>query len=101
MINEWPDLCAAISPDRFAQMDFKNLVRNRKTLSQTGLGREKRKQIVKGAFAVSDAAEIYGKHVLIIDDVYTTGSTCHECANTLIKKGAKTVSVLTLARADS
>ncbi len=101
LVREWPDLCTAISPDRFAQIDFKNLARKRKTLSQTGLGREKRKQNVKGAFAVADATEFSGKHVLIIDDVYTTGSTCHECANTLLKNGAKTVSVLTLARADS
>jgi ComF family protein len=100
LIREWPDLYTAVSPDRSAQMNYKNLIRNRKTLSQTGLGKDKRKQNVQGAFAVADASEISGKHALIIDDVYTTGSTCHECANTLIKNGAKTVSVLTLARAD-
>jgi ComF family protein len=100
LIREWPALCTAISPDRFAQIDFKSLVRSRKTLSQTGLGKDKRKQNVKGAFAVSDAAEISGKQILIIDDVYTTGSTCHECSKTLIRNGAKNVSVLTLARAD-
>lgn len=100
LIREWPDLYAAITPDRFAQIDFKNLVRSRKTLSQTGLGKDKRKQNVKDAFAVSNAAEISEKQILIIDDVYTTGSTCNECANTLIKNGAKNVRVLTLARAD-
>ena len=100
LIRQWPDLFAGIHSDRFAQLDFKNLRRNRKTISQTGLGKEKRKQNVKGAFAVHDASKISGKQVLIIDDVFTTGSTCHECAKTLIKSGAKTVSVLTLARAD-
>jgi ComF family protein len=100
LIKEWPGLFTEISSNRFAQIDFKNLVRSRKTISQTGLGKEKRKQNVKNAFAVIDASEIVEKQILIIDDVYTTGSTCHECAKTLIKNGAKTVSVLTLARAN-
>jgi len=100
LLKEWPDLFAEMHSDRFAQIDFKNLVRYRKTISQTGLGKEKRKQNVKNAFAVTDTTEIVGKHILLVDDVFTTGSTCQECAKTLIKNGAKNVSVLTLARAN-
>ncbi|MBC2714321.1 MAG: ComF family protein [Desulfobacteraceae bacterium] len=106
LINEWPVLInlsnvnRKINTDRFMHIDCKNLVRKRKTLSQTGLGKEKRKENVKGAFAVTDKSKISGKQVLLIDDVHTTGSTCDECADTLIASGAKTVSVLTLARAD-
>ena len=105
LIRQWPVLInlskanREINTDRVLPIDFKNLVRKHKTVSQIGLGKEKRKENVKGAFAVTDKSKISGKQVLLIDDVYTTGSTCHECAKTLIVNGAKTVSVLTLARA--
>jgi len=106
LIRQWPDLInlnkakREIDTEQFMHIDCKNLVRKHKTLSQTGLGKDKRKENVKGAFAVTDNSKISGKQVLLVDDVYTTGSTCEECANTLIANGAKTVSVLTLARAD-
>ncbi len=99
LIRQWPVLFSQ-TEHRCIPIDCKNLARKRKTLSQTGLGKKKRKQNVKDAFAVKDKSNISGKHVLLIDDVYTTGSTCDECAKTLISKGAKTVSVLALARAD-
>ena len=79
-------------------IDDQNLFRCRKTVSQTGLGRKKRKQNVKNAFTVANPSEILKKRILLIDDVYTTGATAEECAKTLIKNGAETVSVLTLAR---
>ena len=79
-------------------IDDQNLIRNRKTVSQTGLGREKRKQNVKNAFTVTNPSKILKKRILLVDDVFTTGATAEECAKTLIKNGAETVSVLTLAR---
>lgn len=75
------------------------LVRVRKTASQTGLNRIERRRNVKGAFAVNSAKKLKGKHILLIDDVYTTGATVGECAKMLKKKGAERVDVLTLARA--
>ena len=100
LINHWPALFNKMDPEQSVHTDYKTLVRKRKTMSQTGLGKKKRKQNVKGAFAVIDQSEVYGKHLLLIDDVYTTGSTSNECAKTLIAGGAASVSVLALARAD-
>ncbi len=74
------------------------LIRTRSTPPQVGLNPKERQDNVKGAFAVTDPARVQGKGVLLIDDVYTTGSTVKECARVLLKAGARRVEVLTVAR---
>jgi len=74
------------------------LVRTRHTRPQVGLNDKERRDNVKGAFAVPDPALVKGKHVLLVDDLYTTGSTVKECARVLLKAGASRVEVLTVAR---
>ena len=54
---------------------------------------------IKDAFEVNDKSKIKGKTILLIDDVYTTGSTLSECANALLKAKAKEVYCLTVAHA--
>ncbi len=68
------------------------------TAHQTGLSRENRLKNVVGSFAVSDKSIVKDKVILIVDDIYTTGSTMSEVADTLLKSGAKAVYGLTLAR---
>jgi predicted amidophosphoribosyltransferase len=63
-----------------------------------GLNPKEREKNVKGAFAVPDPAQVKGKSVLLIDDLYTTGSTVKECARVLRRAGASRVEVLTVAR---
>jgi len=75
------------------------LFRKRWTEPQTGLGKRERIRNIKKAFTAERTAKIEGKNILLIDDVYTTGATVGECAQTLLKAGAKQVDVLTLARA--
>lgn len=74
------------------------LKRLKATKSQGHLSPQKRKENVKGCFIIKNPAKIRGKTVLLIDDVYTTGSTVNECAKILLKAGAKQVDVLTLAK---
>lgn len=76
------------------------LKRVRSTPSQGHLDMKERARNVKRAFAVPVAAKsrIAGKTVLLVDDVYTTGSTVRECTNALLKAGASAVHVLALAR---
>ena len=69
------------------------LTRLRDTRSQTELSGEKRLSNVKGAFS---SEEVSGKHILLIDDVITTGATAGECAKELKRAKAARVSVLTL-----
>lgn len=77
----------------------RNLCRIRWTDPQIGLSAEERVSNVRGAFAVTNPALVKGKRVLLLDDVYTTGSTVAECARALNKAGARAVTVVTVARA--
>lgn len=70
------------------------------TATQTKKNRVERWQNMHGRFAVADAAKVAGKHVLLVDDVITTGATLEACGAALVQGGAK-VSVLTLGFAAS
>lgn len=72
--------------------------RVRYTRPQVGLSAHERQNNLRGAFQ-ADPARIAGKHVLLIDDVFTTGSTLHEVAQATIAAGASRVSGYCLARA--
>ena len=74
------------------------VVRTRPTAPQVGLNPKERRDNVKGAFTVPDPGLVKGKNVLLIDDLFTTGSTVKECARVLRKAGARQVEVLTVAR---
>jgi len=75
------------------------LMRLRATESQAGLTRRQRRLNVRGAFSVSDSSAVQMKHVLVIDDIYTTGATARAAAQALREAGAASVWVATLARA--
>lgn len=69
--------------------------------SQTHKGRWERNENVKDAFRLEDASPIRGKHLLLIDDVATTGATLIACGTELLKAEDTRVSILTLAYAKS
>jgi len=75
-----------------------NLIRKVATDPQTTLSRQARMRNLRKAFAVRKPHEIVDRRILLIDDVFTTGTTVNECAKTLKKAGAASVTVLTLAR---
>ena len=64
--------------------------------SQTNKGRWERNENVDGVFELKDASAIQGKHLLIIDDVVTTGATVLACAKELCRAGNVKVSVISL-----
>jgi len=73
--------------------------RVRATRTQTGLTNAKRRDNVRGAFRVGRGS-LQGLRILLVDDVMTTGATGSACASVLKKAGAKSVTLLTLARVD-
>jgi len=76
-----------------------SLVRLRATESQAGLTPRMRRMNVRGAFKVSDPAAVRDRHVLVIDDILTTGATARAVSKALLDAGAASVWVATLARA--
>jgi len=87
---------AALSTGAMLSVD--GLVRLRHTRPQMDLGPSERELNVRGAFCVSRPEEFRGRSVLLVDDVYTTGATVKECCRVLKAAGARSVSVLTVAR---
>ena len=75
------------------------LVKVKRTLPQTSLEAKERENNLKGAFEVRDREKIRGKIVLLVDDVFTTGSTLQECSLALKAAGALEVRALTVAQA--
>ncbi|MEQ8745853.1 ComF family protein [Pyruvatibacter sp.] len=75
------------------------LERVRPTQSQVGLSRAGRRRNVRGAFRLrQNAPDVAGRHIVVIDDVLTSGATVEACAVVLKRAGAARVDVLTAAR---
>ena len=74
------------------------LKRIRYTTTQTRLDRRERMENLRGAFHVRHPARVLSRHLLLVDDVFTTGSTVDECARVLRQAGAASVRALTVAR---
>jgi ComF family protein len=75
------------------------VVRIRATESQASLTPRQRRINLRGAFVVPDPTAVAMKHVLLIDDIFTTGATARSVAQVLMRSGAASVWVATLARA--
>lgn len=75
------------------------LRRVRNTPSQVGKDRVHRLKNVKDAFCCTAPSRVYGKHIVLVDDVATTGATLGECAQTLVDAGAASVSCVVLSSA--
>jgi ComF family protein len=79
------------------QVDIKTLIRIRASDTQTKRSRYERWMNVEEIFAVTDSESIRGKHILLVDDVITTGSTIDACATELLRVDKVRVSIAALA----
>ncbi len=91
-------LARQVSRAHSIPLSYEALSRPRHTPPQTQLSGPEREKNVRGSFEVYQPEKVDGKHILLIDDVFTTGATARECAKVLLSAGAKQVDVLTLAR---
>ena len=96
--NQSALLCHEVSKLSGIPVEYTAVVRHRRTRPQVEFSGSARINNVKNAFAVKHPERIIGKHVVLIDDVMTTGSTLKECALEIRKAGAASVDTLTVAR---
>lgn len=96
--NQSAILSAEISKMTNIKADYKSFIKIKSTQPQSECSGKKRITNIKKAFLVKFPENIKGKRILLIDDVYTTGSTLRECAKELKKAGAKSVDALTIAK---
>ncbi len=75
------------------------LRRTRYTSTQTRLNRHRRMENLRGAFSLRQNWDVQGRHLILVDDVFTTGSTVEECARVLSQAGAGSIRAITVARA--
>ncbi|MEA3293189.1 MAG: ComF family protein [Patescibacteria group bacterium] len=85
---------------KFLKIDILDnvLIKTRQTQDQVGLDNAERNKNVKNAFDCQNKEAVKGKNIILIDDVFTTGATMEESANTLKKAGAKEVWAMVIAR---
>jgi ComF family protein len=83
-----------------AVVEENNLIRTRATQTQTHRSRFARFENMQEVFAVVDPEKLKGKHVLLVDDIVTTGSTLEACAIPLLKIPGLKLSIATIAYAE-
>jgi ComF family protein len=98
--NQAAALAKAAASDSAIPVLTRVLRRTRATSQQVGLSRNARAVNVQGAFAVPNGgkAAVYGKRLVVVDDVLTSGATVDACARALLRAGARNVDVLVFAR---
>lgn len=98
--NQSTCIAEGIAAQMGIEVSEDHLIRNTSTESQTKKSRYKRYENMKDVFEVNSPENIIGKHILLVDDVITTGATLEACAITLLDIGAAKVSIAALAFAE-
>lgn len=98
--NQAAELAKAIAKRAQAPLIHDALVRHRATGASQGMSPAERRRNVRGAFRVANGTKprLAGRCIILVDDVLTTGATADACARTLLRAGARSVKLLTLAR---
>lgn len=96
--NQSEELARGFAKRLHLPMEPRVLRKSKKTKRQVELPLDLRVSNVQGAFTAANPERIRGKRILLIDDVFTTGSTLDEAAKVLLNSGASTISAYTLAK---
>jgi len=95
--NQTELLAKQISKDLGVKMDSGIISRSKETPSQSQLSKEDREKNLHYAFDIKEKKKVANKNILLVDDVYTTGSTGRECTRMLMEAGAARVCIITWA----
>ena len=82
------------------KIDLENncLYKHKNIIEQGKLNKEDRIENIKGVYSIKNEEKIKNKKILLVDDIYTTGSTVNECCKMLIKTSLNKIGVLTIAK---
>lgn len=74
------------------------LIKDKNIIEQSKLNKEQRQKNIQGVYILKNKEKLINKKILLIDDIYTTGSTANECCKVLQKAKPKKIDVFTIAR---
>jgi len=78
--------------------ETKCLIKQKNTIEQSKLDKKQRKRNVQDAYKIINKEKLFNKNILLLDDIYTTGSTVNECAKILKESRANRIGVITIAK---
>jgi len=99
--NQSQLLCEAIAAVMHLPVESRCLYRRRYTQSQTRKNHQERQDNMQGVFAMRRPARLAGKHILLVDDIVTTGATTSACCDVLLTLPGVRISIAALAVATS
>jgi len=76
------------------------LIKSKENKTQSTLSKMDRKANVKDIFKIADADKVKNKNIILLDDIFTTGSTVEECSKILKKYGVKKICVVVICKGD-
>ena len=76
----------------------KCIIKQKDTIEQSKLNKNQRKENVQSAYKIIEKEKLFNKRILLIDDIYTTGSTVNECSKMLKQAGVNEIGVITIAK---
>ncbi|MDY5969239.1 MAG: ComF family protein [Bacteroidales bacterium] len=90
-------LCEGLSDVLKCPIEARSLVRTKNTATQTSMSREERAENMCNVFSLNRAERLEGRHILLVDDVMTTGATISSCWDALKEVKGIRISIATLA----
>ncbi len=80
------------------KVENNSLYKIKNIIEQSKLNRDEREKNIQGVYFLRNPQELNNKKVILLDDIYTTGSTANECSKTLMQANPKEIAVFTIAR---
>jgi len=96
--NQSELICKELSTKLDVPICMNVVIKYKDNKSQSTLNKIERIKNVENVYIIKNINKIKDKKVLLVDDIYTTGSTVNEIANNLIKSGVKDVGIITIAK---